>query len=119
MIRITNNVVSFSPVNEYLGAQNDQRSKRANACQRQSARSAILFDDLQHLSLAMNDGHALKRALVVEDYEPFRRFLCSILRERADIQVIVEESDGIEAVKKAQELEPDLVILVMGLPGGG
>lgn len=65
----------------------------------------------------MNDGHALKRALVVEDYEPFRRFLCSMLRERVDIQVIWEESDGVEAVKKAQELEPDLVILDLGLPG--
>lgn len=57
----------------------------------------------------------LKRALVVEDYEPFRRFLCSILQELRDV-AICEESDGIEAVRKAQELEPDLVVLDMNLP---
>lgn len=64
----------------------------------------------------MNDGHELKRALVVEDNEPFRQFLCSKLREIADLQAIWEESDGIEAVRKAQQLEPDLVVLDIGLP---
>lgn len=64
----------------------------------------------------MNTESALKRALVVEDYEPFRRFLCSTQRELADLQAIWEESDGIEAVKKAQELEPDLIVLDMNLP---
>lgn len=64
----------------------------------------------------MKDEPALKRLLVVEDYEPFRRFLCSKLREWADLQAIWEESDGIEAVKKAQEVEPDLVVLDLMLP---
>ena len=40
-----------------------------------------------------------------------------MLRARTDIEVIWEELDGIEAVKKAKELEPDLVILDLGLPG--
>jgi DNA-binding NarL/FixJ family response regulator len=54
--------------------------------------------------------------LVVEDYEPFRRFICLALQQRAELHVIGEVSDGLEAVQKAQELQPDLILLDIGLP---
>jgi DNA-binding NarL/FixJ family response regulator len=53
---------------------------------------------------------------VVDDYEPFRRFVCSTLRKRPTLQIVGEASDGVEAVQKAEELKPDLVILDIGLP---
>jgi DNA-binding NarL/FixJ family response regulator len=53
---------------------------------------------------------------VVEDSEPFRRFICSTLGKRPDWQVIGEASDGLEAVHKAEELQPDLILLDIGLP---
>lgn len=56
------------------------------------------------------------RVLVVDDYEPWRRFVCSTLQQRPQIQVIGEASDGDEAVRKAQELQPDLILLDIGLP---
>ena len=56
------------------------------------------------------------RALVVEDSEPFRRFVVSTLRTKSEVQVICEVSDGLEAVQKAQELQPDLIVLDVGLP---
>jgi len=56
------------------------------------------------------------RVLLVEDFEPFRRFVCSTLEQRPDLQVIGEVSDGIEAVQKAEELKPDLILLDIGLP---
>jgi DNA-binding NarL/FixJ family response regulator len=56
------------------------------------------------------------RVLVVDDYEPFRRFACSTLGKRQDLQVIGEASDGLEAVRKAEELKPDLIVLDIGLP---
>jgi DNA-binding NarL/FixJ family response regulator len=56
------------------------------------------------------------RVLVVDDYEPFRRFVCSTLGKRPDLQVIGEASDGLEAVRKAEELKPDLMVLDIGLP---
>ena len=56
------------------------------------------------------------RVLVVDDYEPFRQFVCSTLGERQDLQVIGEASDGLEAVRKAEELQPDLMVLDIGLP---
>jgi DNA-binding NarL/FixJ family response regulator len=56
------------------------------------------------------------RVLVVEDYEPFRRFLCSNLRKRPGFLIVGEASDGIEAVREAEGLQPDLILLDIGLP---
>lgn len=56
------------------------------------------------------------KVLVVDDYEPFRRFVFSMLGERPGLQIIGEASDGLEAVQKAEELRPDLILLDIGLP---
>ena len=56
------------------------------------------------------------RILIVEDFTPFQRFLCSALGERRDLLVIGTVSDGLEAVQKAIELKPDLILLDIGLP---
>jgi DNA-binding NarL/FixJ family response regulator len=56
------------------------------------------------------------RVLVVDDFERFRRLVCSRLGKRRDLQVIGEASDGLEAVRKAEELKPDLIVLDIGLP---
>jgi hypothetical protein len=54
--------------------------------------------------------------IVVEDSEVFRRFVCSSLRNKPGLQIICEASDGREGVQKCEELQPDLVILDIGLP---
>jgi DNA-binding NarL/FixJ family response regulator len=54
--------------------------------------------------------------LVVDDYERSRRFVCSMLEKRPDLQVVGEVSDGLEAVHKAEDLQPDLIVLDIGLP---
>jgi DNA-binding NarL/FixJ family response regulator len=65
----------------------------------------------------MKGGIALSfRVLVVEDYEPYRRFVVSTLQTSPELQVICQVSDGLEAVQKAQELKPDLIVLDIGLP---
>jgi len=56
------------------------------------------------------------RILVVEDFAPFSQFIRSTLAERPDVQVIGEASDGLEAVHRAEELKPDLILLDIGLP---
>ena len=56
------------------------------------------------------------RVLVVEDYEPFRRFVCSTLAKRTEIHIVGEAADGLEAVQKAEELQPDLILFDVGLP---
>ncbi len=52
----------------------------------------------------------------MDDFEPWRRCIVSIIEEDPALQVIHEASDGAEAVRLCQELQPDLVILDVGLP---
>jgi DNA-binding NarL/FixJ family response regulator len=54
--------------------------------------------------------------LIVDDFEPWRRFVCSALANHPELQVIAEASDGLMAVQKAEELQPDLILLDIGLP---
>ena len=56
------------------------------------------------------------RVLVVDDFEPFRRFICSRLGERSDLHVVGQATDGLEAVCRAEELQPDLIVMDIGLP---
>jgi DNA-binding NarL/FixJ family response regulator len=53
---------------------------------------------------------------VVEDHERWRHFFSTALQKDPELQVIGEVSDGLEAVQKAQELQPDLILLDIGLP---
>jgi CheY-like chemotaxis protein len=56
------------------------------------------------------------RVLIVDDFEDWRRTVCEMLQGRPKVQVICEVSDGLEAVQKAGELKPDLILLDIGLP---
>src|SRR3989442_2004320 len=59
---------------------------------------------------------ALRRVLLVEDYEPFRQLICRELRQRPEFQVIGQASDGLQAIQQAESLQPDLILLDLGLP---
>ena len=56
------------------------------------------------------------RVLVAEDFAPFCQFICSMLATRANLEVVCAVADGLEAIQKAKVLEPDLVLLDIGLP---
>src|SRR5271167_3068794 len=53
--------------------------------------------------LARGFGMSPMRILVVEDFTPFRRFICSTLGKKPGLQIIAEVSDGLEAVRQAKE----------------
>jgi DNA-binding NarL/FixJ family response regulator len=59
---------------------------------------------------------SLVRVLVVEDHEQFQQFICSTLETSPELQVIGRVSDGLAAVQKAEEVQPDLIVLDIGLP---
>lgn len=56
------------------------------------------------------------RIMVVDDFREWRRKVRSIFQHRQELLVVGEASDGAEAVRKAAELKPDLVVLDIGLP---
>ena len=53
---------------------------------------------------------------MIEDFEPFQSLIRSTLRKRSEYQIVGEVADGLGAVQKAEELQPDLIILDIGLP---
>jgi DNA-binding NarL/FixJ family response regulator len=53
---------------------------------------------------------------VVEDFEPFRVFISSLFQQERELYVVYEASDGKEAVRRALELNPDLILMDIGLP---
>jgi DNA-binding NarL/FixJ family response regulator len=56
------------------------------------------------------------RLLIADDHEIVRRGLCALLKSHAEWEVCAEAGDGREAVEKAQQLKPDIVILDIGMP---
>ena len=56
------------------------------------------------------------RVLLVDDFQPWRAFICSFLAENNNFQIVGEAKDGSEAVQKANELKPELILLDIGLP---
>ena len=58
----------------------------------------------------------LVRILVVDDFGPIRRFVCEALGKRQHLRVVGEALDGLEAIQKAVEMKPELILLDIGLP---
>jgi two-component system NarL family response regulator len=56
------------------------------------------------------------RVLVVDDHALFRRGLQMVLEQEPDLQLVGEASDGAEAVQKAQELMPDVILMDVRMP---
>lgn len=59
---------------------------------------------------------SLVRILIVDDFDLWKGFVIARLRERPDLTIAGFASDGLQAVQKAEELQPDLVLLDMMLP---
>jgi DNA-binding NarL/FixJ family response regulator len=61
-------------------------------------------------------GMPLLRVLLVDDFEPWRRFLRTAVEALPLIRIVGEASDGLGAIQAAKDLKPDLVLLDIGLP---
>jgi two-component system response regulator AlgR len=62
-------------------------------------------------------GPGALKVLIVDDESPARERLRSMLAEIADIEVIGEAANGHEALKATAELNPDVVLLDVRMPG--
>jgi two-component system, NarL family, nitrate/nitrite response regulator NarL len=59
---------------------------------------------------------SLVSILIVDDFEPWRHFVVSSLQKVAGVRVVGVACDGMDAVQKARELQPDLILLDLCLP---
>ena len=56
------------------------------------------------------------RILIVDDHPVVREGIGSMLKKEADFKVVGEASNGLEAVEKARELAPDVVLMDLRMP---
>jgi len=54
--------------------------------------------------------------LIVDDNAQLRAFMRGIVAQKPDFQVVGEAEDGAEAIRLAQELQPDIVLLDLAMP---
>lgn len=66
--------------------------------------------------MAADTPHSSIRILVVDDFEPWRKQVCAMLQTGPELRVVAEAEDGLDAVQKANELKPDLILLDISLP---
>ena len=60
---------------------------------------------------------SLVRVLVVDDVELWQTFVHMHLDKEPNLHVIGVATDGLDAVRKAEKLRPDLILLDISLPG--
>jgi CheY-like chemotaxis protein len=54
--------------------------------------------------------------LVVDDFAPWHDFISKTLQDQTELRVIANARDGVEGVQQAEQLQPDLMLLDIGLP---
>jgi two-component system nitrate/nitrite response regulator NarL len=57
------------------------------------------------------------RVLLADDHSLFREGLANILNAQPDFEVVGEAGDGLEVIVKARELQPDLIVMDITMPG--
>src|SRR5215469_2250793 len=105
-----------------LLSRNDQLA----SAQRLNRRRRVILNSVQHRwsmtrlwTLTAEASRSLAsvfRVLIVDDFEPWRRVVRSMLQYFAEWQIVGEASDGVEGVRKTEQLQPDIILLDIGLP---
>jgi DNA-binding NarL/FixJ family response regulator len=100
----------------------DYASQRNVGCQRDDARQTHLDKTMTaRQTMSGEDVSEMKRdkfrILVVDDHPLLRHSIRSFLETQSDFEVVGEGGNGIDAVRLASELHPDVVIMDIGMPG--
>lgn len=81
---------------------------------------SVLFDTDEGTSLAVEwriPGLPVpKRILIVDDVEAMRKLIRVLIQARTDFEVCGDAVDGVDAIEKAKQLKPDLIVLDLAMP---
>lgn len=59
----------------------------------------------------------MQRVFLVDDHVLFRKGIAALIEARPDMKILGEAGDGLEAIARARELRPDVILMDIGLPG--
>ena len=62
---------------------------------------------------------SLVRILLVDDFSLWQDFVRTCFKERSDVHILGIASNALEAIQKAEDLQPDLILLDIDLPDMG
>ena len=80
-----------------------------------SASFGVLRSKRQRWGTGLTISETILRVTVVDD-ESVRRGICQLLTANADIDVVCEGADGADAIRKAREHRPDLILMDVTMP---
>ena len=87
----------------------------ARACRRPAVAATHTGQPLK-ASDDESEAKTALRILLVDDHKMFRKGLGNLLREQPDLEIVAEAGDGLSAVKLAQELRPDVIVMDVAMP---
>ena len=67
--------------------------------------------------MTQNEDSDLISLVIVDDHPIVREGLCALLAAEPDLQVVGEAGDGLEAVQLVEQLQPDVLVLDLKMPG--
>jgi DNA-binding NarL/FixJ family response regulator len=77
----------------------------------------VLAPCAAHLCTSQDGQVSNVRVLVVDDQAPFRRAMASVVEETDGFVVVGQASSGEESLELGRDLQPDLVLMDVNLPG--
>jgi DNA-binding NarL/FixJ family response regulator len=81
-------------------------------------RGASPCDDKKNVHRNQTRRQSVKiRVILADDHQIIREGLAFLLEEQADMQIIEQASDGLQAVRLSHELSPDIVVMDLNMPG--
>jgi CheY-like chemotaxis protein len=115
---------------ELLGGSLEIESKPKGRCvtatvpiySEEETRSALPLasgESATNQSADLHGQHNRKRILIADDHEVARRGIKTLLNDQPDLEICGEAEDGVAAVAKVKQLQPDLVILDLSMPNLG
>src|SRR5919204_31034 len=105
------------PVSDEVREQAQHKLSRLGRLEPRVVRYLLLPIPMGEMTKDAKDDAADKlRVMIVDDHALFRRGLEMVLQSEDDLMLVGEASDGEEAVEKAQELMPDVVLMDVRMP---
>jgi DNA-binding NarL/FixJ family response regulator len=72
---------------------------------------------MMHSALRLAPGFPIATVLIVDDFAQWRAQVRRILEVRPEWKIVGEACDGLDAVQKATEFQPDIIVLDITMPG--